>query len=54
MEESMNEKRIRMAKERAIRAALDQIHEMNRYWPSDKKYEDHREAAVAILMKVVN
>ena len=52
-QESMNEKRIRMARERAIREALDQIHEMGRYWNSDKAYEEAREKAVALLLKAI-
>jgi hypothetical protein len=51
--ESLNEKRARLTRERAIREALDQIHEMGRYWNTDKKYEEHRAKAVELLVKAM-
>lgn len=51
--EPLNEKRVRLAREKAIRDTLDLIHEMGTMWKTDPKYKVRREEAVALLMKAM-
>ena len=51
-QESLNEKRVRLGREKALREAIDEIHDMTAMYKSDKeRYEESREKVVKLIMK---